>query len=327
MRPLRPALSRVFRGRPAVARPILPSAPPLAHPRFHEVKTTIPIFLALLSCGALGACAAEDPRSGFELPDVTVASYDLEGNEVASDWSCLGTPSEEVPTAVEVTVSGGVFALFSFDPVANIEVSGFAGTSWDTPFASDVSDEDGAYSLTVPAGTSDFGIRLTGEDQLTGFRLGVPLDPEVAEQQVDLDAVSISYADGMLSALLGLSRSPGTGLLLGGIRDCGDHGVAGTIVTVSQTEGEPVHARGVSSYYSDATGFPTVPNIQPYTNETGLFFVAEIPVASATNWLQVWGFLDEGDLEAGELTLLAEKPIPMVADSAISIGITPLRSE
>ncbi len=287
------------------------------------MKPPVPTFLAILACTGFGACTANDPESGFQLPDTTVTSYDLAGNEVASDWSCLGTPIEDVPLAVDVTATGVVTLLNSDLPVPDIEVSAFSGSSWDETLDSDVSDENGAYSLTVPAGTRELGMRLAGEGYLTVFSLSWWLDPETTEQEVNLETISIGQATGVAAAV-GLLRISGTGLVLGSVFDCQGHFVSGAIATVSTTEGEAVHASGVSSFYFDDTLQPAAPKNQPYTNPLGLFLVAELPPSSSPHWLQVWGFLDQADLEAGDLTLLAEHPVPMRADSAVSVLLAPL---
>jgi len=291
------------------------------------VKSALLAIPAILGCSALSACGSSDgPVSGFEPPDVTVTSYDLQGAEVAADWSCLGTPTDEVPLAVDVTVSGVVYEIFSDQTVADIEVSGFAGTSWDAPFASDVSAADGAYTLTAPTGTSGFGMRVTGDDRLTGYRLGVGLDPNVAEQEVDVETSTLDDAAGIAGSV-GVVRTPGRGLVVGGLQDCQGNVVGGVIATVSSSAGEPAHVKGVSTYYFDETYTPQLPADQPYTSSLGVFLIVELPPTSAPSWLQAWGFVDEDSLAAGDLTLLGEARIPMVADSAVSAALAPLRTE
>jgi len=284
-------------------------------------------YAALPGLVAVCACnTAPDPKSGFEIPDTTVMAIDSQGELTEAEWSCLGTPAVDVSTTVEVSLSGVVFELGSRDTVADIAVSGFPGGDWQSSFDSDVSDERGAYALTVPVGTGRLGVQVSGEERLTGFQLGVTLEPDSAEQTLDLDSLLLEDAIG-LSAFLGVVRSPGRGVVLGGLRDCLDRDVTGAIITVSETPGEPDHSDGVSTYYFGEGGGPVIPNEQPYTDPSGLFLVVELPPAENTNSLQAWGFMSDADLQSGNLTLLAEEAIPMVADSAVSIALKPLRTQ
>jgi hypothetical protein len=292
-----------------------------------SAKTHIAHLLALV-LGATAACGGSTPVSGFQVPDTVTRVYDLDnGDDEPADWSCLGTPSDRTPTAVEVVVTGTVFEFLTPEPVPEMEVIAFAGADVDDPIDTAVSDAEGAYSLTFPVGTGRFGLSVSGEGMLPTLRLSQHLEPDEAEQDLDLDTVTLTSA-AELAVLVGVTRDPGRGLAVGGVRDCQEREVFGAIATVSSASGVAEHVPRVSTFYFDETGlYPVEPRVQPYTNVLGGFLVLDLPAAEGEYFVQAWGVVSESDLETGTLTLLGEIPTPLLLDTAIMSGIEPLRTE
>jgi len=142
-----------------------------------------------------------------------------------------------------------------------------------------------------------------------------------------------------MPALIGVSRTPGTGVLAGAMRDCKQHEVSNAIATVSSTSAIATHLSGkvngsdviASTFYFSAatTDLPvkhTGSTGRVMTNTDGLFTVFNLPPADVA-YIQVWGFTSDGDVAKGMagLTLLAELKSPVLADNVITGSIEPLR--
>jgi len=284
-----------------------------------------------LGCGGGG----ETPPTGFEDPDTFMKAYnEVDGvwTEVGTaDWSCLNTASADVATSVEITLTGEVNDFQTGNDVPGEDVDAFQNVDWESPFDQTVTDDDaGMYTVTVPVGTKRFGFKMTGEGTMDTFLLNQYIEPDVAEQTLDIDSVSELTANA-LPAFIGVTRTVGLGIVAGAMRDCNDHEVYGAIATVSSVQGEPEHLEGsdqTGTYYFSAgsTSLPVRNGQQAYTNFDGLFMVIELPPATTPQWLQVWGFLDQEGLDSGDLTLIAEIPTPVLADTAVTFSIEPLRN-
>jgi hypothetical protein len=189
-----------------------------------------------------------------------------------------------------------------------------------------VTDEAGAFTLSVPAGQERVGYKVTAADYLDTYTLNLYYQPDTPEQDQGLNAVSTVTAN-LVTAILDVIRTPGTGILAGSISDCSGNRISDVIATVSTTSGSHDHLVGAQSYYFTATptnSLPTLHNTSPQTNKDGLFVAIELPVSESA-YLQVWGFTPDQDPTRDALTLLAEIPAPVVADSVIIASLRPLR--
>ncbi len=284
-----------------------------------------------LGCGGGGD---ETPPTGFEDPTTPMIAYsEIDGvwtEQGPADWSCLNTASSDVATTVEVTLTGEVSDFQTGNKVPEENVSAFQTVDWASPFAETVTDEDGIYTMTVPVGTKRFGFKMWGDGTMDTFLLNQYIDPDVAEQDLGIDSVSELTANA-LPAFIGVTRTEGLGIVAGAMRDCNDDEVYGAIATVSSVQGEPQHLEGnekTGTYYFSAgsTSLPVRNGQQAFTNFDGLFMTIELPPADTPQWLQVWGFLDQAAADAGELTLVAEIPTPVLGDTAITFSLEPLRN-
>jgi len=274
-------------------------------------------------CGEIG-----DENPGFSPPcEVTVAAVD-DVEVGAADWTCLGTPTDDTPTTVDVTVTGVLNDFQNNDNEineGNVEVfPGIDHTNVLDTFGP--TDNTGAYELVLPAGHTRYGFKVTAPDYEPTYLLNQDFDPATEAQSLDISGISTGIATA-LPAIIGLVRTEGTGILAGAMRDCQNREVAHAVATVSSTPGQPGHLAGAQTYYLDAgAGLPVRHDQLLSTDVNGLFAIFELP-ETGTAYLQVWGFVDDADLADGEMTLLAELPAPVVPDTVITGSIEPLRTE
>lgn len=302
-------------------------------------RNTKPTVISSLSLGAAllaGACGGgDDPiveldNAGFVAPAGITQAHVGEGEAMAADWSCLNTPTDDVPTNVDITVTG---ALVDFQNEgtelddATVEV--FPGIEFDNALDSaGPTDATGAFELTLTAGSTRYGYKVTAPDYLDTFLLNQAYDPDTATVTQNISAISEGLAQA-LPLFVGLERTAGTGVLAGAMRDCQDREVSNAVATVSATSGEIDHLDGAVTYYlSSAAGLPVRHDQLLHTDSNGLFAVFELPPTTQA-FIQVWGFVDEADVAMGEagLTLLAELPSPVLGESVITGSIEPLRTE
>ena len=289
--------------------------------------------LGLLACG--GGDVVEIENEGFVEPVDTEGNFlvtkaNMDEEEIgAADWSCLGSPSDDEETTVAIHLTG---ALTDFQTMSNEIRDGNIEVFPDIDYQNPVDSfgptlNDGLFDLDLPAGHARWGFKLTAPDYMDTFLLNQYFDPATAEQSQDISGISEGVATA-LPAIIGLTRTPGTGVLAGAMRDCSDHEVSFAVATVSDTPGsaEGHQLDGAVTYYLDSgAGLPVRHDQLNYTDTIGTFAVFELPV-SATAYIQGWGFKDAADTEDGEMTLLAELPAPVVGDTVVTGSIQPLRT-
>lgn len=285
-----------------------------------------------LACGGSddGGGTGEDGNAGFVIPTRPTDAYqeidgvwELQG---AANWDCLGTPSDDLATQVEVTLSGAIQDFQTDDPLPEATLTAYDEVEFSgAGVATATSDVDGNYSIALPAGGTRWAYKVVLEDALDTYSLNQYLQPDQPAQMDTINSVSLLTAQA-LPAFIGVTRTPGLGILAGSIRDCDGHEVQGAISTVSTTPGAPMHLDGAQTYYFSAlsTSLPVRHSQQLFTNTDGLFVVIELP-ATTEAYLQIWGFVDQADMDDGEMTLLGEIPSPVLADSVITASMDPLR--
>lgn len=294
--------------------------------------------LVVMAAGCGGEDAPVIDR-GFNTPTTVTKAYKEEGGvwqeQGNANFGCLNTPTADAATTVEVTLSGTVEDFQTGNPVPNATVTIFDDVEVDSPFATVTSDESGAYTATIPAGTTRFGFKMVAEGQMETLLLNQYIDPNTAAQSLNIGSVSELTANA-LPAFIGVTRTAGRGVLAGAMRDCDNNEVGGAIATVSSVSGSPEHLDAeecteekpcTSSYYFSAgsTSLPVRHSQQAHTNFDGLFMTIELP-PNAASYLQVWGFTGDQDPAADELTLLAEIASPVVADVMVTFSLEPLRN-
>ena len=242
-----------------------------------------------------------------------------------ADLACLGTPANDPPTAVQVALSTLVRDFQSDNLVPGSVVTAFRGQNTTDIFDTKTSDGDAAITFTIPTGVARFGYKMVSDSALDTLLLNQKVDPNMATQtESSIRSVSKTTAQ-TLPALIGVSRTVGTGVLAGAIRDCQDREISNFIATVSTTKGTVTHAAGSDTYYfSPTVGLPVRHSQQKHGSKNGLFMIIELEPAP-TAYVQVWGYKDDAALAADDLQLIAELQTNVIAETVITGSYEPLR--
>lgn len=279
---------------------------------------------------------------GFNKPTKGVAANQQTNGSWAeigpADLSCLDTPSADMATTVAVSLRVNVADFQSGNAVPNATVTAFKDVMVDAPFDTQTSDTNAHATFTIPVGTKRFGFKMTTTDGSTfpTFLLNQTVDPSTAMQPADsscstppcyskIQSVSASTA-ATLPALIGETRNNGTGVIAGAFRDCMKHEISNFVATVSSTKGTATPIDGAEAYYfSDAVDLPVHHQQQDAASKDALFMVIQLP-ATPSAYVQLWGYKTDADATAGgDMTLLAELPVPVLADTVITGSYEPLR--
>ncbi|MBS1121542.1 MAG: hypothetical protein H6Q90_3770 [Deltaproteobacteria bacterium] len=294
-------------------------------------------FGTLIACGDGGGDNPTPPDApvidhGFNKPTKSLKANMETAPKVwaeigPADLTCLNTATADVATTVEVTASTTVHDFQTTSPVPGAMVVAFPGSMISAPFgAAVVADGTSKVSITIPVGTKRFGYKITDPSSMDTLLLNQTVMPDVALQDVDvLKPVSKTTAQ-TLPALLGVSRTAGTGVLAGAMRDCQNREISNAIATVSSTSAAVTPLEGADSYYfAPAVGLPVRHTQKSASSEDGLFLVLELP-ATASAFVQVWGYRDDAALAADNLELIAELATPVIGDTVITGSYEPLRT-
>jgi len=302
---------------------------------------TLLSLTAAISSGACGDDGTQMPVDaaikdiGFTKPTATLKA----NMETAPDtWmeigpanlACLNTPNADVATANLIVVDTKVEDFQSGNLVPNTTVTVFANQDSASPFPGGpyVSSSTGAtLSVMIPAGTKRFGYKMKNDNALDTLLLNQTLESPTLTPQMVGKIQSVSTATGAtLPALIGVSRTPGTGVLAGAVRDCSKKEMSNFIATVSSTPNTTTHLDGVDTYYfSSSVGLPVRHSQQDLSSKDGLFMAIEM-APTPTAYVQVWGYPTQADLDADNLKLIAQLQTQVVADTVITGSYEPLRN-
>lgn len=301
----------------------------------------------VLGCALAGvmsvsiACGGDDtggsdadaglPNEGFVVPGQPTVAYSEEAGvwveQGPANWDCFDTPTDDVATTVPVNLTGSLQDFQTDGELPDASITAYTDTDFTAAgVASADADEDGNYAMTIPAGGTRWAFKVVVPDEaLDTYSLNRFFDPVTADQTEDFNSVSLLTAQA-LPAFIGVTRTPGLGILAGTIRDCDDNEVEGAIATVSSTSRAPDHLEGAETYYFSAlsTSLPVRHSQQIFTNTDGIFVVIELPPAPQA-FLQIWGFIDTADMADGEMTLIGEIPAPVLADAVLTSDVVALR--
>ncbi len=301
------------------------------------------ISLAVAACGG-GSSSTPDAAVkdvGFNKPTKGLKANMQSGSTWSelgpADLTCLNTPSSDMATSVQVSLNTIIKDFQSGNAVPGATVTIFKDQMTDTPFDTQTSDTSAYATFTVPTGVKRFGFKMTTSDGSTmpTFLLNQYIDPATALQPVGSDtdptkrmkvqSVSSSTA-ATLPALIGETRTPGTGVIAGALRDCQHHEMSNFVATVSSTPMTATAISGAEAYYfSDAVDLPVHHQQQDSASKDGLFMVIQLPVAQ-TAYVQMWGYKTDAEATAaGAMDLVAQLQVPVLADTVITGSYEPLR--
>jgi hypothetical protein len=303
------------------------------------MRLTLAFTLTSLIAAACGGDDGDAPPdanndNGFNPPTVTLkANMELsEDNwmEIGdADLSCLGTTSDDVASTVSVTLNTKVTDFQSGNAVPSSTVIVFPNQDQGSPFDTQTSDSTAAISFTIPIGTKRFGYKMTSGNALPTLLLNQKLSSPSMPVQMVTEIQSVSNATAAtLPALIGQTRTQGTGVVAGALRDCQRHEVSGFVATMSTTPTTASPVAGAEAYYfSSGVGLPVHHNQQQYSTEDGLFMIIQVPTTSPMGYVQMWGFPTAGDLAMGMagLKLIAELQVPIFGDTVITGSYEPVR--
>ena len=276
---------------------------------------------------AVGCPSTQDPANpGFFCPPQIAHAWNENGGVFEdlgpANFTCLGAPSTDAPSNVDINMTGQVRDFQEGNPVPDATVEVFANIDIGAPLATATADGNGDYALVIPAGQVRVGFKVAAPDYVDTYLINQYYDPDTLDQDENVDAVSDTTAD-LLPALIGLLRTDGLGIVAAAFRDCDNNTVSHVVATVSATSGAADHLPGGQSYYFD-DGLPTNHVIRQTTNSDGLFVVLELPEAP-TAYLQLWGFVDGQDPSTDDMTLLSEMAAPVIGNTVITASAEPLR--
>ena len=278
--------------------------------------------------------AAVGGNPGFPTPTaVTKANMKMGGvwTEIGdADWSCLNTPSTDMPSTQSIALSGKITDFQTGAGVGGATVTAFPGImlggSSGAPVMSDsAAATKGNYTASLaalPSGTTRYGFKIEAAGYVKTYLLNQYLDPAMATQSRNIAAVSESTATA-LPAFVGVSRDPSKGVLAGAMRDCQGREVSNAVATVSSTAGTVTHLTGAKTFYFSAgsSSLPVRPSMAATMNKDGLFVVLDLPPQTAPAYMQVWGFRTAAELSSGQMTLLAELAAPVEANAVITASV------
>lgn len=291
---------------------------------------TISLLMGAAACGDDGGDGNSDALAeiGFATPmQPTTAFEEVNGiweERGAADWSCLNSTGDETATTTDVVLSGTVLDFQTDEalPSAELTLYGDAGIT-GPELGSATADELGEYQLTLPSGQTHWAFKIVAENALETYQLNQHFQPDQAEQEHVLESVSVLTAQA-LPAFIGVTRTPGLGIVAGSVRDCRGYRVLGAVAAMSDAPEEANHLAGAVSYYFSAlsTSLPVRHSQQAMTNKDGVFVTIELP-PGAERYVQVWGFVDDADLADGEMTLLSQVASPIIADAVVTVSLRP----
>lgn len=309
-------------------------------------KAAAAMFL-LIGCG--GSNADPDARApdaappdapanpGFVDPTAVTQANQRNGNTWTglggADWTCLNTPSSDQPSTQVISLSGSVLDFQDGTGVGNTSITAFDGIDLvgndGTATSSNVAGTRGQYQLNVamlPSGQTRVGFHLANAAYVDTYLLDRYLDPSQSTQTLDL----VDYSESTMNALpafIGVTRDVSTGTVIGTLRDCLGHEVSNAVATVSSTSGDLTQLTGADTYYFAAgSGLPVRHSVRSESDQNGELLVLALPPQSTPAYLQVWGFASDADLASGTLRLLAEVPMPLLANAVIDASCDPKRT-
>ncbi len=308
--------------------------------RIGLVSSVVSIGLGLVACGGGGGTAAVDaPAGNLDAPgqDIGFAkpTKALKANmEVSTNtWrelgpanlACLNTPTADTATTVAVTLATTTLDFEKLMAVGSIGVTAFPSIDIASPFDTQTSDPTGVVSIHVPVGTKRFGVKMTSAQDFDTLLLNQKVAPGMATQMLDKIQVVSKTTGASIPAIIGIVRTPGTGIVAGAVRDCDAHEISNFVATVSSTAATATPLdKARTFYFSSSLKTPVHHNQEPASTNDGLFAALEVPV-TPTVFVQAWGYPTDADLASDHLVLISELEVPIVADTVVTGSFEPLR--
>ncbi len=257
-------------------------------------------------------CMAAGGASCFELPANPITAADELGRPAVPDLDC--GPYEIHTSGAPVMLAGTTRNAYDRRQVPLVHVEAFADLAMTSLLGEAISDEVGAYTLTIDAMPSQLFLRTSATGALPLHSLYERADVAIREHdRVDLVTASRADVAGALE-LVGDGFLRGKSQVTGVAYDCHGNRLVNVIANVAPTSaaaGPRAFEPGVRMYYAIDRTTPALArrNHLAQTSSAGSFTATN--VASGRHYLQLWGFLSESALDDGAegLVLLGEAEI------------------
>ena len=237
------------------------------------------LISSLAACGSPDSPPDAAKDVGFNKPTMA-----LHANTEVSDgvWNDLGPAdltscTSDVATATAVMLSTKVADFQSGNAVPAAMVTAFPDINEGAVFDTQTSDANGDIAFTIPAGTKRYAFKLTG-DFMPTYLVNQYVDPATVTNMMTTDPSKIQSVSNAtaatLPALIGETRTQGTGVIAGALRDCQKHEISNFVATVSTTPMMASSVAGSEAYYfSSGVGLPVHHNQQEAASQDGIFMV------------------------------------------------------
>jgi hypothetical protein len=287
--------------------------------------------MSVISGAACGGGGGDDTTGadaadvGFNKPTGTLKANASNAEVGDAD---LTSCAADAATTIDHMLTTTVKDFQNQTPVPQATVTVFPGIMVNSPTATANSDGNGMLNINIPTGTKRYGFKMTADGQFPTFLLNQYVKPDATAATTDpssIQSVSNSTA-ALLPALIGQTRTQGTGVVAGALRDCQGHEISNFVVTVSSTSMTSTPVAGAQAFYfSLSPELPVHHKQDESAAANGLFMVIQLPAAS-TSYVQAWGFPTAADMTSGTMKLISELAVPVVADTVVTGSFEPIHN-
>ncbi len=249
-----------------------------------------------------------------------------------ADWSCLGTPTADLPSTGSITLSGrtadwqtgsglGGAAIVAYAPSTSATV----GTGMSASAGATI----GAYTMTLgmlPASSRRYTFVVRAQDHPGTYLLDQYVPPGATATR-ELRAFSTSSM-GSLSASVGSFYNAANATVVGDIVDCQGRAVSNAVAVASRVRSQLDPIGGASSFYFSAgpTSVPVPITTRPVSNLDGKFMILDVPPISQGFAIQILGYRTQAEVDSGNLRLLGQVWAPAIGGTASLVTVEPRRS-
>jgi hypothetical protein len=260
-------------------------------------------------------CMAAGGAACFELPTKPIAAVDALGKPAQPSLEC--GPYEVHTSAAPVTLAGTTINALDGEAVPLVHVEAFADLATTSLLGETISDELGAYALTIPAMPSQLFARTIATGALPLYFLYARTDVGAAQQSM-FELITGTRAQlASTLELVGDQFLPGRSQVTAVAYDCNGNrlvNVIGNLAPSSAAGGDREHEPGVRTYYTIDRSSPALGRRTQLSMTTVAGSFVASNVTSGRHYVQVWAFPAEAALAKGDEGLMligeAELAVP-----------------
>jgi hypothetical protein len=255
------------------------------------------------------ACMAAGGEACFQLPANPIAAADALGKPAQPALDCA--PYEVKTSAAPVDFHGSTTNLLDRTTVPLVHIEAFADLAMTSLLGETISDEVGAYELTIATMPSQLFVRTTATGALPLHFLYERTEVGVTEHDMfELATASRANVASTLE-LVGDVFAPAASQVSGIALDCAGNrlvNVIANVAPVSAAAGAREFEPGVRTYYTIDRSTPALGRRTELMQTTLAGSFAASNVRPGRHYVQLWGFRSEAAVVDGAdgLTLLGE---------------------